>query len=163
EVSCAGSCALGDEKELKAFVDQWEKLRTIPRIEIPRLPPQFFRKQPPDPRDGSRQPSPAGCSKGIAGGEGRGTACGKQPSPCGRQGGNCGLGALSSSDGPFVLKAGKKVKIDGALISGSSDSGGGLRVLSYTSDAGGADNGARGTGGQGSGAQNTGSQGGSRT
>src|SRR5262245_25611092 len=91
EVSCAGTCALGDEKELKAFVDQWEKLRTIPRIEIPRLPPQFFRKQPPDPRDGSRQPSSAGWSKGIAVGEGSGSACVSQPCPCGRQGGNCGL------------------------------------------------------------------------
>src|SRR5262245_15578222 len=32
EVSCGGTCALGDETELKAFVDEWEKLRTIPRI-----------------------------------------------------------------------------------------------------------------------------------
>jgi endosialidase-like protein len=164
EVSCGGTCTLGDENELKAFVDQWEKLRTIPRIEIPRLPPGVFRsKRPPDQRDASKQQSPAGWSKGIALGESSGSACVNQPCPCGSRGGNCGLGALSSSDGPFVLKGRKKFKIDGALVSGSSEPGGPLRVLSYTSESGGPDNGPRGTQGQGSGAQYTGSQGGSRT
>src|SRR5262245_10811368 len=86
EVSCAGTCALGDEKELKAFVDQWEKLRIIPRIEIPRLPPQFFRsKLPPEQRDASKQQNPAGWSKGIALGESSGNACVNPPCPCSRQ------------------------------------------------------------------------------
>jgi hypothetical protein len=156
EVSCGGTCTLADEKELKAFVDAWEKLRTIPRIEITRLPPGLFRtKRPPDPRDAAKQQSPAGWSRGIGVGESSGSACGNQ-----RQGGNCGVGLFSSSDGPLVSKGGKKFKIDGALVSGSSDSAGGLRVLSYTSDTGGADNGPRGAQGQGSGAPYTGGQGG---
>src|SRR5262245_44107791 len=161
EVSCGGTCALGDEKELKAFLDQWEKLRTIPRIEIPRLPPGLFRsKQPPEQREGAKQQSPTGWSKGVALGESSGSACGNQPCLCGRQGGNCGAGALATSDGTFVPKASKKFKIDGSLVSGSSEQGGGLRVLSYMSES---DSDPRGTGGQGSGANYTGSQGGSRT
>jgi hypothetical protein len=159
EVSCGGTCTLADEKELKAFVDAWEKLRTIPRIEITRLPPGLFRtKRPTDPQDAAKQQSPAGWSRGIGVGESSGSACGNQ-----RQGGNCGVGLFSSSDGGLVSKGGKKFKIDGALVAGSSDSAGGLRVLSYTSDAGGPDNGPRGAQGQGSGAPYTGGQGGSRT
>src|SRR5215813_994451 len=163
EVSCGGTCALEDEKELKAFVDQWEKLRTVPRIEITRLPPGLLRsKQPPNARDGSQPQSPAGWSKGMALGEASGYACGNQPCTCGKLGSKCGIGALSLSDGALVPQANKKFKIDAALVSGSSEPGGGLRVLSYSSESSGADSANRDTGGQASGAPYASSQGGSK-
>src|SRR5215471_17171820 len=43
ELPCAGTCARGDEKELRAFLEQWEKLRSVPRIEITRLPPGLLK------------------------------------------------------------------------------------------------------------------------
>src|SRR5262245_19227096 len=104
ELPCAGTCALGDEKELGALLSQWEKLRSLPRIEITRLPPGLLKiKQKQNQKDTPSPQNPAGWSKNITWSEDAGSnSCHGQGALCNPQAGTRG-----SSDVQFALKSGK--------------------------------------------------------